>query len=310
MTTDELMTEWIDKTARGRVKPRTLSRYRGLIDHHIHPVLGAREIGEVGRRQIADFLLDAARGTREGAPVLSASSVNLLRSVLHGAFAYACDMELLAHNPCERIRRAQEPRGGTAAFSKEEQRLLENAILASEDRRLFGVYLCLYSGLRIGELIGLEWEDVDFTARVLRVTKTVYREQDESGTWRLYVDRPKTRSSERVIPLPGFLMARLRVYRRGRVGPYVVENADGTRMSTRSYQYLFTRLTEAAGVRRLNFHALRHTFATRALECGMDVKTLSELMGHTNASITLNRYCHSLTETKVRMMNKLEKIFS
>lgn len=62
MTTDELMTEWIDKTARGRVKPRTLSRYRGLIDHHIHPVLGAREIGEVGRRQIADFLLDAARG--------------------------------------------------------------------------------------------------------------------------------------------------------------------------------------------------------------------------------------------------------
>lgn len=236
--------------------------------------------------------------------------MNLLRSVLHGAFAYACDMELLTHNPCERIRRAQEPRGGTAAFSKEEQRLLESAILASEDRRLFGVYLCLYSGLRIGELIGLEWEDVDFTARVLRVTKTVYREQDESGVWRLYVDRPKTRSSERVIPLPGFLMARLRTYRRGRVEPYVVENADGTRMSTRSYQYLFTRLTEAAGVRRLNFHALRHTFATQALECGMDVKTLSELMGHTNASITLNRYCHSLTETKVRMMNKLEKIFS
>ena len=218
MTTDELMTEWIDKTARGRVKPRTLSRYRGLIDHHIHPVLGAREIGEVGRRQIADFLLDAARGTREGTPVLSASSVNLLRSVLHGAFAYACDMELLTHNPCERIRRAQEPRGGTVAFSKEEQRLLEGVILASEDRRLFGVYLCLYSGLRIGELIGLEWEDVDFTARVLRVTKTVYREQDESGVWRLYVDRPKTRSSERVIPLPGFLMARLRTYRRG---PYV-----------------------------------------------------------------------------------------
>ena len=78
MTTDELMTEWIDKTARGRVKPRTLSRYRGLIDHHIHPVLGAREIGEVGRRQIADFLLDAARGTREGTPVLSASSGSIL----------------------------------------------------------------------------------------------------------------------------------------------------------------------------------------------------------------------------------------
>lgn len=91
--------------------------------------------------------------------------------------------------------------------------------------------------------------------------------------------------------------------------PYIVENKKAERMSIRSYQYLFERLTEKVGVRKLNFHALRHTFATRALECGMDIKTLSELMGHKNASITLNRYAHSMMDTKIAAMNKLEKLF-
>ena len=83
---------------------------------------------------------------------------------------------------------------------------------------------------------------------------------------------------------------------------------DG-RMSIRSYQYMFEKLTEKAGVRKLNFHALRHTFATRAIECGMDVKTLSEIMGHQNASITLNRYAHCMMDHKIAMMNRLPKNF-
>ena len=80
-------------------------------------------------------------------------------------------------------------------------------------------------------------------------------------------------------------------------------------MSIRSYQYMFECLTEKAGVRKFNFHALRHTFATRAIECGMDIKTLSEIMGHKNASITLNRYAHSMMDTKIEMMQKLPKNF-
>ena len=80
-------------------------------------------------------------------------------------------------------------------------------------------------------------------------------------------------------------------------------------MSIRSYQYMFEKLTERTGVRKLNFHALRHTFATRAIECGMDIKTLSEIMGHKNASITLNRYTHSMMDTKIEMMQKLPKNF-
>ena len=218
-------------------------------------------------------------------------------------------MELLSANPCDRIRRVPGPPSRVEAFTREEQRRLEEAIAAWEDRRLFGIRLCLYTGLRIGELLGLEWQDVDMEKGILHIQKTVYREKNAAGEWQLFVDRPKTAASERMVPLPGYLAEDLRIYRRGARSEFVIENKKAERMSIRSYQYLFERLTEKAGVRKLNFHALRHTFATRALECGMDIKTLSELMGHKNATITLNRYAHSMMDTKIAAMNKLEKLF-
>lgn len=309
MTTNELMTAWLDRCERERVKPRTYSRYKGLIVQHILPELGDTQIDDLGRRQISEFLTaHQADGNLRG-EALSATSTNLMLTVLNAAFTYACDMELLPANPCDRIRRVPGPPSRVEAFTREEQRRLEEAIAVSEDRRLFGIRLCLYTGLRIGELLGLEWQDVDMEKGILHIQKTVYREKNAEGEWQLFVDRPKTAASERMVPLPGYLAEDLRIYRRGARSEFVIENKKAERMSIRSYQYLFERLTEKAGVRKLNFHALRHTFATRALECGMDIKTLSELMGHKNATITLNRYAHSMMDTKIAAMNKLEKLF-
>ena len=309
MTTNELMTAWLDRCERERVKPRTYSRYKGLIVQHILPELGDTQIDDLGRRQISEFLTaHQADGNLRG-EALSATSTNLMLTVLNAAFTYACDMELLPANPCDRIRRVPGPPSRVEAFTREEQRRLEVAIAVSEDRRLFGIRLCLYTGLRIGELLGLEWQDVDMGKGILHVQKTVYREKNAEGEWQLFVDRPKTAASERMVPLPGYLAEDLRIYRISARSEFVIENKKAERMSIRSYQYLFERLTEKAGVRKLNFHALRHTFATRALECGMDIKTLSELMGHKNATITLNRYAHSMMDTKIAAMNKLEKLF-
>lgn len=309
MTTNELMTAWLDRCERERVKPRTYSRYKGLIVQHILPELGDTQIDDLGRRQISEFLTaHQADGNLRG-EALSATSTNLMLTVLNAAFTYACDMELLSANPCDRVRRVPGPPSRVEAFTREEQRRLEEAIAVSEDRRLFGIRLCLYTGLRIGELLGLEWQDVDMEKGILHIQKTVYREKNAEGEWQLFVDRPKTAASERMVPLPGYLAEDLRIYRRGARSEFLIENKKAERMSIRSYQYLFERLTEKAGVRKLNFHALRHTFATRALECGMDIKTLSELMGHKNATITLNRYAHSMMDTKIAAMNKLEKLF-
>ena len=146
------------------------------------------------------------------------------------------------------------------------------------------------------------------TTAIIKITKTVSREKDESGAWQLYVDTPKTKASDRVIPMPEYITNMLRQDFETTQTPYVVENKKGERMSIRSYQYLFEKLTERAGVRKLNFHALRHTFATRAVECGMDIKTVADIMGHQNASITLNRYAHCMLDHKIEMMQKLPRV--
>ena len=309
MTTQILLNEWLETYQKEHIKARTYSRYQGLISMHILPALGATNISELGRREIQEFLTQQKKdGNIRNGEKLSATSANMMLSVLNLAFEYACDMEYIEENPCLRVRRTKAETKRIEAFTVEEQRAIESEIARSDDRRLLGVLLCLYTGLRIGELLGLTWDDVDFTKGVIKITKTVYREKDENGIWQLCVDTPKTKASDRVIPLPEYITDMLRQDLETSKTSYVIENKKGERMSIRSYQYMFEKLTERAGVRKLNFHALRHTFATRAIECGMDIKTVADIMGHQNASITLNRYAHCMLDHKIEMMQKLPRV--
>lgn len=311
MTAEELLTNWMNVYEKERVKPRTYSRYWGLITMHMIPCIGNVEITDINRRVLNDFLVkEKKEGNKRSGGSLSPTSINIMYTILNLAFDYACDIELLETNPCERLKRTpnHSPKK-VEAFTKEEQRRLEDTITIENDSRLVGILLCLYSGLRIGELLALEWSDVNEDCTVLDIGKTVYRERNDNGEWQLFVDTPKTASSSRKIPLPPRITQMLLQSRERAKSIYVVENKKGERMAIRSYQYMFERLTEKAEVRKLNFHALRHTFATRALECGMDIKTLSEILGHQNATITLNRYAHSMMDTKIEMMNRLANIF-
>ncbi len=309
MTTRALLTEWLEDYQKEHIKVRTHSRYRGLISTHIVPTLGEKDISDLGRREIQEFLMQQKKGgnTRNG-DKLSAASTNMILSVLNLALEYACDMEYIEENPCARVRRIKTEAKKIEAFTVDEQRAIEAEIARSGDKQLHGILLCLYSGVRIGELLGLTWNDVDLERGVLKITKTVYREMNANGEWQLFVDTPKTKASDRVIPLPEYITQMLRQDHETAQTPYVVENKKGERMPIRSYQYIFEKLTGRAGVRKLNFHALRHTFATRAIECGMDIKTVADIMGHQNASITLNRYAHCMLNHKIEMMQKLPRV--
>lgn len=211
MTTQNLLTEWLEIYQKEHIKARTYSRYQGLITMHIVPTLGERNISELGRREIQEFLTQQKKdGNMRNGEKLSAISTNMMLSVLHLAFEYACDMEYIEENPCVRVRRTKAETKKVQAFTVEEQRAIEVEIAGSDDRRLHGILLCLYSGLRIGELLGLTWNDVDIDRGVMKITKTVYREKDESGNWKLCVDTPKTKASDRVIPLPEYITDMLR----------------------------------------------------------------------------------------------------
>lgn len=148
----------------------------------------------------------------------------------------------------------------------------------------------------------------DLERGILKIERTVYQAKDSDGNWNFLVDTPKTKSSDRVIPLPDYITEMLKKDRNLARSPYVVENKKGERMAIRLYQYQFARLTEKAGIRTLNFHALRHTFATRAIECGMDIRTIADIMGHNNVSVTLNRYANCMLDHKIEMMHKLTRI--
>lgn len=311
MTIKELLFMWLDHYKKERVKVRTYSRYQSIIELHLIPEFGDIEIGNLKRRVIQEFLIKKKKGGNLiSGKSLSSTSINLMLTILSMAFEYAIDMELCEENPCHRLKRIPGDCKQIEAFTREEQKKIEICIKNFNDERLFGILLGFYSGMRIGELIALEWQDIDFDKGFIKVNKTVYRDKSKTGEWELCIDRPKTKSSERVIPLPACIVGLLKKYSMFKKSNYVIENKKGERMSIRSYQYIFEKLTEKVGVRKLNFHAIRHTFATRAIECGIDIKTLSEIMGHKNASITLNRYVHSMLDTKITMMNKLQFIFN
>ena len=172
--------------------------------------------------------------------------------------------------------------------------------------KMFGIILCLYTGLRIGELLALEWTDIDFSKGELTVSKTCHDAKTENGYCRV-ADVPKTQTSRRVIPIPRQILPLLREQKKKSKSTFVV--GEDRVQSVRSYQYSFSLLLKKLSIPHHGFHALRHTFATRALECGMDVKTLSEILGHKNSVVTLNRYAHSLMPHKHDAMNRLGKLF-
>ena len=153
MTTQNLLTEWLEIYQKEHIKARTYSRYQGLISLHILPALGATNISELGRREIQEFLTQQKKdGNIRNGEKLSATSANMMLSVLNLAFEYACDMEYIEENPCLRVRRTKAETKRVEAFTVEEQRAIEIEIARSDDRRLHGVLLCFYTGLRIGEL--------------------------------------------------------------------------------------------------------------------------------------------------------------
>ena len=294
---------WLENYIKPSVKVRTYERYALIIDKHIATDVGKCEISELSALVLQNFITKLLEsGNCKTGNGLSANSVNAIISVLQSSLQTAHLIGVANEYTANKIKRPKLIERPVECFSLKEQKQIEQAVLNSKKDKLFGILLCLYSGLRIGELIALQWSDIDFTKGLLTISKSCH-----DGKAGLIIDEPKTATSRRVMPLPKQLLPILKSIKKKSDSLFVV-SANGKPVSVRSYQRSFELLLKKLKIPHKGFHSLRHTFATRALECGMDVKTLSEILGHKNPTVTLNRYAHSLMEHKADMMNRLGKL--
>ncbi len=295
----EWLDEWLELYVRPSVKERTYEKYRCQAEKYLLPGLGGCELGALTAIRLQKFSASL--------PDLAASTINGVLSLLKSSLKAAVSLGVTDKQFSDTIIRPK-PRGKkVVCFGKGEQKKIEKYILGHHAPHLCGILLTLYTGLRIGELLALTWDDVDLRRGMLTVTKTCY-DGWENGHYRKFFDTAKTQSSERVIPLPRRITAYLREIKRSTEGEFVVAGKTEYGAQVRTYQRTFEHLLDKLGIAHKGFHALRHTFATRALEMGMDVKTLAEILGHKNPMMTLQRYAHSLMEHKKEMMDKIGRL--
>lgn len=296
------LNKWLSDWVKPVVKPSTFEKYSSIARFKLAPRLGGFEISKIPVHALQGF-------TAELAARYSPNTVTGIVAVLKSSLSCAYTAGVAGVPPCGCIKLPKAPRTEPPCLTVAQQKKLEKHVLESRSPKLFGIVLCLYTGLRIGELLALEWSDIDFARGKINVVKTC-RDGWTANGYKKLIGEPKTPSSRRVIPVPRQLMPYLSRAKKNSQSLYLISGSRGKDLPVRSYQRTFKALLKKLNLPPCSFHALRHTFATRALECGMDVKSLAQILGHKNPDITLKRYAHSFAEHRGAMMNRLGRLFT
>ena len=294
-----------------RVKESTGNKYRNLLMLHINPVFGDVPLDRLSRECLEkgcnEYLIHGGKSGTGLSPKTVSDIMTIVRSILR--FAAQNGTQPLCDGMSVRIKRETKP---LRVLSRAEQDRLCAYASSNLTPYNLGILICLFTGIRIGELCALRWEDISLEDQILSVRHTLQRVQSPSSDGaksRIIVTPPKSSCSVRSIPIPADLAALLRDYQRSDIG-YCLTNNELRYIDPRTMQNRFKQALMLSGVAEANFHALRHTFATRCVELGFDVKSLSEILGHSSVSITMNRYVHPSMEQKKAHMQRLCRLFT
>lgn len=295
---NELLDIWLD-SKRICVKPSTLAQYRRIVEKILKPEFEGftpHTVSSDTLRAIAESLLDR----------YSAVTTKMVMTVTNQILQFMCENGYADKKPQAKIRfpkHAKRPEILTIT----EQRRLTNFLLDDMNPSKMGILLCLYTGLRVGELCGLQWKDIDMFSKIIRVKRTIQRISDGSGHTYFLIGTTKTEHSEREIPLPTFLINLIKDFEPQNKSLYVTSGSENF-TQPRTYQNRFKRYLKECNIPEYHFHTLRHTFASRAIELGFDAKSLSEILGHSDVKITLALYVHPSLEQKRREMELFSSI--
>jgi integrase len=289
--------QWLSKVSL-KVKPSTYVRYFCILEVHILPFLGEIRVNMIASSDIDCFVKEKLiSGRTDGKGGLAGKTVRDMLSIIKNVLNFAYDEKIT--NIMVNISRLPSRQKAIRVLSRQEQTLLEKVLLEDIDVYKLGILVCLYSGLRIGEICALHWQDISIKDGIISVRQTTQRVKnlDENGgnKTKIITDFPKSQCSLRDIPIPDFILCYISKFNSNKC-EYFLSNGKHQRVELRTLQNHFEKYIKEAGIAPANFHSLRHTFATRCIEAGVDIKSLSEMLGHANVNITLNRYVHPSLE--------------
>lgn len=306
----DVLREW-NAQNKLKIKESSYNKYQYIINSNIVPYLGEYYIFELTTELLQNyinFLLTGDNTRNALSPKTVRDTISIIKQALRFAsnlgIDIVCDLSALS----VRLEKTE-----LRILSQNEYQCLVSYLSVSQDLNDIGILLALFTGLRIGELCALTWDNINIQEMYITVKYTLQRIQDSSenaaAKTKIIISSPKSYCSTRIIPLPAFLTIYLKPYFKSD-NSYFLTGRQDKFVEPRTLENHFKRTLNKLYIRNVTFHTLRHTFATRCVESQFDIKSLSEILGHSSVNITLNRYVHPSLEVKRKQMEKLEVLFT
>lgn len=297
--------EWL-MLNRTRIKESTYAKYKGNIERHIKPKLGSCTVHSISPQVVEQFSHELLYDEE-----LSPKTVKDILTMLHSVIKYTLK-QFPEPLPMIDIIYPRVPKNEMRVLTKDEQTGFVQYLIRDMDECKFGVLLALLTGMRIGEICALRWEDVSLSEQTVEVRSTMQRlqsfDENRKSKTKIVISEPKSYSSARTIPLTDYAIKICKMKYCLNPSAFVLTGEADRYIEPRLMQYKLERYTEECGLKGVHFHTLRHTFATRCVEVDFEIKSLSEILGHATPNITLERYVHTSIELKRNNMNKLPAI--
>lgn len=298
MLLSEMMWMWLDSN-KNQLAPSSYQKYESQIRNHIQSCIGKLKVSQLSSASLKHFANELLKnGSAKDTHGLSVRSVNSILTIIGSAIKWSSET---FGTPVIKIPFLREPRFSPQTLNKSEQSSLEKFAYNHKNVYTCGLLIALYTGMRLGEVCALQWEDIN--EDTIFVHRTMQRIKTKSGRWEIIISTPKTDKSCRFIPIPDCL--RFLIEENRKSAGFVLEQENGRFVEPRLLQKKALEIFEKSNVSIRKFHALRHTFATRLIDSGTDPKTVSELLGHSTVQITLNKYVHPSFDMKKNAINKV-----
>ncbi|MDO4639957.1 MAG: site-specific integrase [Leptotrichia hongkongensis] len=304
--------EWLDiwmEKERFFIKESTYATYTNIIENHLKPVLGKKKINNITNEDLQNFIiLKLSTSKKNLEKGLALKTVKDMTVLIKNTLKTATQNKLIPFQNFQCKFPSSFSKSHLKTFSVEEQKILFKYLINNQNSKNLGILLCLQTGLRLGEICGLQWQDINLEKSTLTICRTlqkIYIKEKNKSYSKTIISTPKTKTSNRIIPLNIDFINLIKPFQQNK-NNYFITNSTNY-LKPHCYRYYYQKLLHFLNLPKLRFHSLRHTFATQAVELGIDCKTISEILGHANMNTTLNLYVHPKTEYKRKCLDLIYK---